>query len=109
MEVILLEKNQGSFELRLGADQKVSIVASEMDYPGLKRNLKGEGRLNQPGHAEGNAESWIMNFGIAGRDHRTGPWSLRPATDAEIKKHESKERRLEERKKRAGMSEDLSR
>jgi hypothetical protein len=103
--VQLLEGVKGSFELELLEGNRLRIRKAEMDYPGLKRSFEGTGVLTQAGHGAGQAESWIMNFSIAGRDHRTGPWELRPATEAEIKKHESKERALEERKRRAGLTE----
>ncbi len=101
--VQLLEGVQGSFELRVRGQGDLEIRDAEMDYPGLRRSFKGSGTLSSPGHATGEAVSWILNFGFAGRDHRTGPWSLRPASEAEIRSFQTKAKHLQERRRRAGL------
>ncbi len=105
MKVTLLEKIKGTFVLQAKPDGSLSITQSEMDYPGLRRSFKGEGRVTGGGKAEGDAVVWVKNYGIVGRDHRKGPWTLRPANEGEIRKFEAEARSLEERKRRAGLIE----
>lgn len=105
VKIQLLETFEGSFELHQRADNRVVIRNDQMDYPGLGRSFKGEGILLGQGRAEGYAEIWLDLMGPVRRDHRKGPWVLRPATEAEIRSHEAKVRQLEERKARAGMTE----
>ncbi len=105
MNVTLLEKIKGTFVLQAKADGRLAITQSEMDYPGLRRSFKGEGQVIGGGKAEGTAVVWVKNFGIVGRDHRKGAWTLRPASESEINKFEARARSLEERKRRAGFAE----
>ncbi|MCH8512918.1 MAG: hypothetical protein LAT83_14885 [Kiritimatiellae bacterium] len=101
----LLENFDGRFELHLRGDHQVVIRNDEMDYPGFRRNFKGSGKLTAPGTAKGDAEIWNVMVGGFSRDHRKGPWTLRPATTAEVERHEQRQRTLEARKRRAGMIE----
>ena len=99
----LQEKIKGSFDIRLKRDGSLEFTNDEMDYPGLRRSFKGKGLMTAPGKAEGNASVWVLNYGIAGRDHRTGTWTLRPATREEVGKFEARARSLQERKRKAGF------
>lgn len=101
IKVQLLEDIKGSFIFTISSDNTVKIVDAEMDYPGLKRSFKGEGHILQTGYAEGNAIMWLKTSGPISRNHREGPWTLREATDREIKSYRAKQQRLEERKARA--------
>lgn len=101
--VQLLETFEGSFELHRRRGGGVVIRNDQMGYPGLNRSFSGSGTLTGDSGAEGEAEIWIRMAGPVRRDHRKGPWTLRPATPQEIEQHENRVRRLEERKRRAGM------
>jgi len=99
----LLETFEGSFELHARGNERAVIRNDQMGYPGLNRSFSGQGILLPGGRAEGEAEVWIRMAGPVRRDHRKAAWTLRPATAEEIENHDSKLRRLEERKRRAGM------
>ncbi len=101
--VQLLETFEGSFELHARGTNHVVIRNDAMGYPGLNRSFSGSGELTGDGRAGGEAEIWIRMAGPVRRDHRKGAWSLRPATEEEIERHEERLRKLEERKRRAGM------
>ncbi|MEX2607716.1 MAG: hypothetical protein WD708_10250 [Kiritimatiellia bacterium] len=100
--VELLEKFDGAFSFRIRPDRQLTITDADIDLPGLRRSFRGEGTLFQPGHAEGRAVSWIKTGGPISRNHREGPWTLRPATPVEIEKFQRKQQELKERKARAG-------
>jgi len=101
MRVELLGDFKGSFVLEPKSDGRLRIADSKVDYPGLRRKFKGTGRVREPGVAEGEAELWLKAAGPVSRNHREGAWTLRPATENEIRNDESKRRKLEERRKRA--------
>ena len=101
-KVQLLETFEGSFELHPRGD-RLRIRNDEVSYPTLRRSLSGDGELIGPGQVRGNAEIWVATIGAFSRDHRKSEWTLRPATPEEIERHENRQRRLEERKRRAGM------
>lgn len=104
--VQLLGHFDGSFELHLRGENRLVIRNDEMSYPGFRRNFKGDGELTAPGTARGEAEIWNVMIGGFSRDHRKGSWTLRPATEGEIERHEQQQRALEARKRRAGMDEE---
>lgn len=94
LKVQLLGDFEGEFTLALRSERRVEIVRDRMDYPGLKRSFKGEGEILQPGVAGGTAITWVKSIGPIGRDHREGPWSLRPATEQEIRRYQNRRERL---------------
>lgn len=96
MEVQLLGDFDGGFAFSPEADGGLTITKSNMDYPGLKRSFRGEGTVQQPGVASGSAITWIKSVGPIGRDHRKGPWRLRPATPKEIQRVQQRQQRLRE-------------
>jgi len=104
IRVDLLGDLKGGFSLRPLPGGALEIYASRMDYPGLKRSFKGEGRVIQPGVAEGDAISWLKSIGPFSRDHREGAWSLRPATPQEIERYQDKQQRLREYQRRVEES-----
>ncbi|MGA0333878.1 MAG: hypothetical protein ACO3N7_04110 [Kiritimatiellia bacterium] len=108
VRIQLLEEYTGSFSLQIASDQSLKIVDDEMDYPGLKRTFKGEGRLIRPGVAEGEAVMWLKSVGPISRNHREGPWTLRTATPEEIQRFELKQKTLQERRQRAAEAADAS-
>lgn len=97
--VQLLEDVKGSFILRVDNKGALEIVDADMHYPGLKRSFKGGGLMSEPGRASGRAIAWLKTLGPISRDHRAGPWTLRPATEKEIERHLEKRRKLEERRR----------
>jgi hypothetical protein len=99
--VQLLETFQGQFTLRPDASGQVTIVKDDVSYPGLRRELKGDGLLTGTGQAEGEAVIWLKSMGPVSRNHREGSWSLRLATPEEVKKYQTKQKVLEQRKERA--------
>lgn len=101
MRVTLLGDFEGGFTFDPKADGGLGIVDADMDYPGLKRTFKGEGRVTKPGIASGTSVMWLKSAGPVSRNHRKGPWFLRPATEAEIQKFERKAAARNERLERA--------
>lgn len=101
VRVELLEKFDGAFLFRVRSDRALTIVNADMGLPGLNRSFKGDGTLNKTGHAEGRAVTWLKAGGPLSRNHREGPWTLRPATQQEIQGFQREQRVLEERKARA--------
>lgn len=105
VRVQLLETFEGSFELHGHGENELRIRNESISYPGLRRTLSGEGTITAPGRAQGEGTVWIRISGPVGRDHRKGPWTLRPATAEEIERHERVQRSLETRRRRAGLEE----
>jgi hypothetical protein len=101
VRVELLEKFDGAFSFSVRPNQDVSIIRADMGLPGLNRSFRGDGRLLKPGHAEGRAVTWLKTGGPISRNHREGPWTLRPATREEITAFTQQQKALEERKNRA--------
>ncbi|MDA3872822.1 MAG: hypothetical protein PF795_02550 [Kiritimatiellae bacterium] len=101
VRVELLEKFDGSFSFSVRSDQTLTITDADMGFPGLNRSFRGEGTLTKRGHAAGRAVSWLKTGGPLSRNHREGPWTLRPATPREIQSFERQQKQLEERKARA--------
>lgn len=99
--VELLGEYKGSFKMVPLADQRVNIEKSRLDYPGLKRTFSGEGTVQRPGQLSGTAIMWLKGTGPISRNHREGPWSLRPATPREQERFRMEQKRLEERRQRA--------
>jgi len=103
VRVQLLETFQGRFDLHPRGESEWVIRNDEVGYPGLSRSFSGEGRSTGPGRLEGSGEVWIRMAGPIGRDHRKGPWTLRPATAEERSGWERRQRNLQTRRRRAGM------
>lgn len=101
VRVQLLEDYMGNFALKVDPDGSLKIVDDHMDYPGLPRSFKGEGRMLQPGSAEGSAVLWLKSAGPISRNHREGPWTLRRAGEKEIQDFLKKQQTLEIRRQRA--------
>lgn len=101
VRVQLLETFKGAFTLKTQADGRVYLIDDDISYPGLKRTLKGEGRITSIGEAAGTATVWLKTMGPVSRNHRKGPWRLVRATAEDIRKFESKQQTLETRKERA--------
>ncbi len=101
VRVEFLEIFDGAFSFRVRSNQELSITNPDVGLPGLNRSFRGEGTLTKPGHAEGRAVSWLKTGGPISRNHREGPWTLRPATPREIEIFEQEQKVLEERKARA--------
>ena len=101
IQVQLLGDFDGGFTMAPLPNGELEIVTSRMDYPGLKRSFKGEGRIQQPGVAMGTAITWLKSAGPVSRNHRKGTWSLRPATPQEVERYQQKQKQLEFRQNRA--------
>ena len=83
-KVNLLESFAGDFELHTTRTRnEVIIKNAHVNYRDLKRTLSGEGYMRGNNTATGTATSWIK----MSRDHRKErAWSLRPATEREVRK-----------------------
>lgn len=99
--VELLGDFDGGFGLELKDGNTLQIVDAKMDYPGLRRSYKGTGNVVQPGLASGTDTMWLKTTGPISRNHRDGTWTLRPATQDEIRRYERKQLQLKERRRRA--------
>lgn len=101
VQVQLLVDYTGSFSLQVDGNGNLNIVDDHMDYPGLPRSFNGEGRILQPGVAEGTATLWLKPAGPISRNHRKGTWTLQPASEKAVQSYLRKQEALEMRKARA--------
>ena len=99
--VQLLGDFKGSFAFEISSEGVVTIVEDEMGFSGLNRSFNGEGQILKRGHARGEAIAWLKSIGGFSRDHRKGPWSIRPASESEINSYMREQKSLELRKQRA--------
>jgi hypothetical protein len=96
-KVNLLESFAGDFELHTTRTRnEVIIKNAHVNHRDLKRTLSGEGYMRGNNTATGTAASWIK----MSRDKRKErAWSLRPATEREVRKvHERLKARANSKK-----------
>ena len=82
-KVQCLEGRKYTFCVTAKSSGSFKIEKSDVALGKIKRNMSGSGELSKPGHASGKGSVWTKSLGIFSRDHRKGPWTLRPATAEE--------------------------
>lgn len=86
LRVTLLDHFGGSFRLSPGGDGAFTIREARIDIEDVGRSLRGEGRLTAAGGLEGECVVWVGNILGISRDHRSQPWTLRPASADEARR-----------------------
>jgi len=84
--VQLLEHHGGSFKLLVSDDRRVHVRDGKMPLADIKRTFHGSGQIGVGGVVRGEGEIWLQTIGPLKRDHRTGPWTLTPASASESEK-----------------------
>jgi hypothetical protein len=105
LQVDLLEKHKGSFQLRPTGGGGVKITDDHVPLADISRSLSGEGLVSSDGTAAtGRATIWTANMMGMSRDHRKGEWTLSVATPGQYEGRLKRLQKREEARREAGIA-----
>ena len=104
LQVDLLEKHKGSFQLRPTGGGAVKITDDRIPLADISRSLSGEGRVSSDRTAAtGRAVIWTTNLMGMSRDHRKGEWTLSVAAPGQYEGRLKRLQKREEARREAGI------